>query len=85
MATATMTPKGQITIPVETRKKLGLIAGLKVEFIENNRGEVALRPKTVDIRSLRGCIRYDGPTLSLEQIDAAIAKELRTRMPRRRA
>jgi antitoxin PrlF len=80
-----MTSKGQITIPLETRQKLGLVAGVKVEFVENGRGEVVLRPKTIDIRSLRGCIRYDGPALSLEQIETAIANEMRTRMPRRRA
>jgi hypothetical protein len=46
-------------------------------FRESKRGEIVLRPKGVDVRALRGCIRYDGPALSLEEIDAAVAKELR--------
>jgi antitoxin PrlF len=77
MATATMTSKGQITIPIETRRRLKLVAGLKVEFIENEHGDIVLRPKTVDIRTLRGCIRYEGPAVSLEEMERAIARGLR--------
>jgi antitoxin PrlF len=71
-----MTSKGQITIPIETRKRLRLVAGLKVEFVENEHGDIVLRPKTVDIRTLRGSIRYEGPPVSVEEMDRAIAKGL---------
>lgn len=67
-----MTSKGQITIPVEVRRKLRLRAGTKVDFVENKTGEIVLRPKTGDIRKLRGIVEYDGPPLSIEEIDEAI-------------
>jgi antitoxin PrlF len=72
MPTATMTSKGQITIPLETRQKLRLLPGTKVDFVENEHGEVVLRPKTGDIRRLRGIVKYDGPPVTLEQMDEAI-------------
>ncbi len=40
---ATMTSKGQITIPVEVRKRLGLGQGDRVEFILED-GAAVLRP-----------------------------------------
>ena len=38
MPTATMTSKGQITIPIEVRKALGLDAGDKIDFVEIEKG-----------------------------------------------
>ena len=69
---ATMTSKGQITIPVEVRRKLRLKAGSKVDFVENAAGELVLRPRTGDIRELYGIVKYDGPPLSIEEINEAI-------------
>jgi AbrB family looped-hinge helix DNA binding protein len=85
MATATMTSKGQITIPIETRERLRLVPGVKVEFVENEHGDIVVRPKTVDIRTLRGCIRYDGPRVTLAQMDQAVESALRAESaPKRR-
>ncbi len=42
MTTATLTTKGQITIPVDVRKRMGLDAGDRVEFIELAEGEFAI-------------------------------------------
>jgi AbrB family looped-hinge helix DNA binding protein len=67
-----MTSKGQITVPAEVRAKLGLRAGVKVDFVVNAGGEVVLRPRTADIRSLRGMLTYDGPPVSIEDMDRAI-------------
>lgn len=72
MVAATMTSKGQITIPVAVRRKLRLKAGSKVDFVENKAGELVLRPRTGDIRELYGIVRYDGPPLSIEEINEAI-------------
>lgn len=74
MATATMTSKGQVTIPAAIRKRLRLHAGSKVDFIENDVGETVLKPKTGDIRKLRGIVKYDGPPVSIEQMDEAIGQ-----------
>lgn len=72
MVAATMTSKGQITIPVAVRRKLRLKAGSKVDFVENKAGELVLRPRTGDIRELYGIVKYDGPPLSIEEINEAI-------------
>ncbi len=69
-----MTSKGQITIPAEVRKRLRLKAGSKVDFIENRAGELVLKPRIGDIRSLRGIVKYDGPPVSIEEMDEAIGE-----------
>jgi antitoxin PrlF len=57
MAEATITSKGQITIPKEVRDKLRLKAGHRVEFYFDPGGQVIFRPRTGDIRDLRGVLR----------------------------
>lgn len=74
MVAATMTSKGQITIPVAVRKRLRLKAGSKVDFVENKAGETVIRPKTGDIGKLYGSLKYDGPPLTVEQMDEAIGR-----------
>ncbi|MDR1426352.1 MAG: AbrB/MazE/SpoVT family DNA-binding domain-containing protein [Bifidobacteriaceae bacterium] len=44
METATVTSKGQITIPVEVRRKLRIQAGSQLDFIEEKPGQFAIRP-----------------------------------------
>ena len=47
MATATMTSKGQLTVPKEIREQLGLKAGDKVEFaVDGEDGRVIMRRKS---------------------------------------
>lgn len=43
MAVATMTSKGQLTIPKELRDLLGLKAGDRVEFVPGDDGAVTMR------------------------------------------
>ena len=74
MVAATMTSKGQITVPVAVRKRLRLKAGSKVDFIENKAGEVVLKPRTGDIRKLRGIVKYDGPPVSIDDMNEAIGE-----------
>jgi antitoxin PrlF len=74
MATATVTSKGQVTIPAAVRKKLRLHPGSKIDFVENAAGETVVRAKTGDIRRLRGFIKYDGPPVSVEEMKEAIAE-----------
>ena len=42
MATATLTSKGQITIPVQVRTALGLETGDRVEFVEMEDGKFSM-------------------------------------------
>ncbi len=82
MTTITMTSKGQITLPATTRAHLRLVAGTKFHVVENDRGEIVLSPKTGDIRRLKGIIKYDGPPVSIEDIDTGIAKAIADRLRR---
>jgi antitoxin PrlF len=74
MSTATLTSKGQITIPLQVRLKLGLEAGDRVEFVELAPGEFALKPATEDVRSLKGMIRRPTSPVSIDAMNAAIKR-----------
>jgi antitoxin PrlF len=75
MAVATLTSKGQTTIPKEIRDLLGLAPGDKLDFVVESDGRVVLRPATLDVRQLRGLLRRRGKKpVSLEQMDRAIAQ-----------
>ena len=56
METAKITSKGQITIPVEIRKKLGVDTGDQLVFIEKD-GAVMI-VKADNINALARCQRY---------------------------
>jgi len=52
---ATVTSKGQITVPAEVRETLGLEAGAKLIFAIDDEGNIFLRkPRFPDVRSLAG-------------------------------
>lgn len=74
MAIATMTSKGQVTIPAATRTKLRLAPGSKIDFVENAAGEIVLKPLAGDVRRLWGIVKYDGPAVSIEEMDRAIGE-----------
>jgi antitoxin PrlF len=71
--TATMTSKGQLTVPAEVRERLGLHAGSRVSFVETEDGTYELRVERGSIRDLAGLFPWDGPPKTLEEMDDAIA------------
>jgi AbrB family looped-hinge helix DNA binding protein len=60
MATATVTSKGQITLPKIVRERLGVGAGDKVEFVETAPGTFRVVAATRDVRALKGLIPETG-------------------------
>jgi AbrB family looped-hinge helix DNA binding protein len=72
MPTATMTSKGQITIPIKIRKALGLGTGDKIDFVEIENGRVAMIPRTGSIMDLKGCFPKLGYVPTIEEMDEAI-------------
>jgi antitoxin PrlF len=75
MASATVTSKGQITIPVSVRQALGLSPGDRVLFVELKKGQFAIVAATGSVRELNG--RYRDPRrapISVEDMNAAIFK-----------
>jgi len=81
MRSATVTSKGQITVPVEVRRKLGLTPGVKVDFWETATGDYLLRPRTGSIKDMYGILQRlgyvpEGKPLTNEEMDDAIAEHV---------
>jgi len=75
MSAATITSKGQITIPVQVRTALGLEAGDRIEFVEVGKGEFNIVAATRSVRELNGLLQRKGrKPVSIEEMNAAIAK-----------
>ena len=74
MTTATVTSKGQITIPINVRSTLGLSAGDRIEFVEMDDGQFAIIPATHPVTALKGLIRKLEQPVSTEQMNAVIAQ-----------
>ncbi|HEV2488148.1 MAG TPA: AbrB/MazE/SpoVT family DNA-binding domain-containing protein [Terracidiphilus sp.] len=72
MPTATVTSKGQITIPIKVRKALGLKPGARVDFYETADGEYAFRAKAGSIMEMRGCLAHTGPSITIEEMSQAV-------------
>jgi AbrB family looped-hinge helix DNA binding protein len=72
MPTATVTSKGQLTIPKEVRKALCIKPGTRVDFYEGQKGEYIFRPRTGSIRDLEGCLAGLAPQMTIEEMDEAI-------------
>ena len=75
MPSATITSKGQLTLPKAIRDLLRLGAGDRVDFIVKDDGTVVLRPTTVDVRELKGLLHRKGlRPLSVEEMNAIIRR-----------
>lgn len=57
MSEATITSKGQVTIPSDIRKALGLTAGERVVFTQLDDGTTVMRTKTRSILDLKGMLK----------------------------
>lgn len=74
MPVATVTSKGQVTIPKDVRDELGIETGSKLRFVRTPEGDYLLKPMTRSVRRLRGSVAYDGQPVSVEQMNADISK-----------
>ena len=71
MATATMTSKGQLTLPKEVRDRLGLHPGDKLEFIFSADGRLEVKPRTIHVEKLFGLLHRKGEKkATLAEIEA---------------
>ncbi|MFZ3323740.1 MAG: AbrB/MazE/SpoVT family DNA-binding domain-containing protein [Usitatibacter sp.] len=75
MTTATVTSKGQITIPREVREALGIEAGDRVEFVAEEKGVYKVVAATRDIRHLKGLIGKPAKPVTVEGMKGAIARK----------
>jgi AbrB family looped-hinge helix DNA binding protein len=72
MSTATLTSKGQTTIPKDIRDRLHLKPGDRLEFVVQHDGKVLMIPATIDVRDLKGILPKPKRKLSLDDIDRVI-------------
>jgi antitoxin PrlF len=75
MPGATLTSKGQVTIPKVVRDLLGLEAGDQLDFVLEDGTRVVLRPGNRDARGLKGLLHRPGRRpVSIRQMDEAIRR-----------
>jgi AbrB family looped-hinge helix DNA binding protein len=87
VATATMTSKGQLTVPKEIRDRLGLAPGDKIEFVPGGDERTVLlrKRRVVELSELFGSLPTNGISLDVEGIDQAIGAAVLERFERSRS
>lgn len=73
MTTATVTSKGQVTIPASVRKALQVAAGDRIEFVEVDPGRFEIVAATCSVTELRGMFGKPARSVSIDDMNAAIA------------
>ena len=74
MTTATITSKGQVTIPKDVRRRLGIGTGDRVEFVEIQDGVFQIVAATQDVRALKGIVPKPKKPVTIEEMSQAIAE-----------
>lgn len=74
MPTATLTSKGQITIPIDVRNRMNVNTGDRVEFIEIGPGRYELVAATSSVRELKGMFGKPSKKVSIDDMNKAIGR-----------
>ena len=72
--TVTVTSKGQVTLPVEARRRLGIHAGTKLDFIVRGADRMEVVRVGGSVRDLKGALPKPKRALTLAEIGQAIAR-----------
>lgn len=72
MQTATITSKGQITIPKDIRDSMGLKSGDKIKFMQNEKGLTTFSPILESIADLEGIVPKSKQPVSTDDMNATI-------------
>ena len=73
MTTATLTSKGQITIPAAVREALDVSTGDRVEFVEVAPGRFEFIAATRSVTALKGMFGKPRKAVSIADMNAVIA------------
>jgi AbrB family looped-hinge helix DNA binding protein len=73
VATASVTCKGQVTIPAAVREALHIGTGDRVEFVEIEPGRYEFIAATRSVTALKGMFGKPASPISIEQMNASIA------------
>ena len=78
MASATITTKGQITIPKSIRDSLMLNTGDQIEFIVTDKREALIRPISKKVDDVFGILNKPGrKTVTVEEMDEKIRQRMK--------
>lgn len=80
MVTATLTTKGQITIPKSVRDSLHLHSGDRIAFVLHGDSEAVLKPITKSVDDVFGMLHAASqPSRTVEEMNEAVADRMRSR------
>ena len=81
---STISSKGQVTIPADVRRKLGVDSADKVAFVVTDRGSVELRPARFTLESVLGSLEaLPNESVDLDrEIEEATEEEAARKMRR---
>lgn len=74
MSTATLTSKGQVTIPVDVRRSLNVQTGDRLEFVQVEPGRFEIVAATRSVRALKGMFGKPARAASIEEMNQTIAE-----------
>jgi AbrB family looped-hinge helix DNA binding protein len=78
MELSTLSSKGQLTIPIELRKKLELHAGDRLScFVEE--GKLVIMPAKGTLKNLKGIVKKPSVSISVEDMSMAVLDEAQER------
>jgi AbrB family looped-hinge helix DNA binding protein len=76
MPSATLTSKGQVTVPRSIREVLKVEAGDRLDFVLEEEGRVVVRAGVADANDLKGLLHRPGRrAVSIAEMNAAIARQ----------
>lgn len=79
---STISSKGQVTVPADVRRQLGVSAGDKITFVTTDDGKVEVRPMRFTLESVFGSVKaLPNESLDLEReieesTEEAIARKM---------
>ncbi len=73
MTSATVTSKGQVTIPVDVRTKLGLRPGSRLAFVPTDTGGYEIHLEAASIQDLKGAVPRPSGPVTLDDMNEAVA------------
>ncbi len=75
MASATLTSKGQVTIPKEIRDYLHLYPGDQIDYVVEKNGTVTIHAATINVMQLKGILKSKiSKAVSIKDMEDAIVK-----------
>ena len=74
MTTATITSKGQVTIPKDVRTRLGIGTGDRLEFVEIQDGVFQIVAATRDVHTLKGIVPKPKEPVTIKKMNQAVTE-----------